>query len=246
MKHLYRRGGAAAALAGALLAAWGCTEEQTGLYIEGAIALEAPECLARAEGNTTLLLSGYLDVSLKRDYDAVLLVGSQMTPRGDKENLRTETMTVTLTGAEVRLLNGVGEQQMEFTVPASGTITPDGGEEAGFGVVSVTLIPPEHGVALFDTLDVGQTQTRVAQVRVFGETIGGLAVESAEMSYVIRVCKGCLVNFPPGALGLNGSCGVSMVTETIAGPCNFGQDAVVDCRLCAADNIFCANIAQDG
>jgi len=238
MKDLFRR-----SLGGPLFLVWiavnaGCTDEETGLFIQGNVARDAPECIAEAESGTTLLGVGYLDVGLKLDYEASLLVGNQLTPRGEKEALRTETMVTVIEGAEVRLYTDTGQLDTEFTVPASGVISPDSSEDPGFGIINATLIPQTAGLALADELTSrGEVRTRVAEVRVFGQTIGGVDVESASIRYVIRVCEGCLVGFPPGAL--NGTSCSRSADQTPEIPCYLGQDALVDCRLCAAYNPYC-------
>jgi hypothetical protein len=170
-----------------------CTDDETGLFIQSALALTAPQCVARNDPGSPSLLGGQLDVATRPSYEASLLVGNQFTPRGDKQNLRTETMVTTITGAEVRLFNDVGELTQEFTVPATGVIVPDEGDDPGFGVVDVTLIPATEGVALQRDLQGTAQATRVARVTVFGKTIGGLDVESSEFTFVIRVCEGCLL-----------------------------------------------------
>jgi hypothetical protein len=169
-----------------------CSDEETGLFIQGAMSLTAPQCSLRADPGSPLLLGGNLDVTQSPTYLASLLVGNQLTPRGDKQNLRTETMITTITGAEVRLLDDVGALVTEFTVPASGVILPDDGSDPGYGIVDVTLIPGSEGVALREQLVSGQQVTRVAEASVFGSTIGGLEVESARFVFVIRVCEDCL------------------------------------------------------
>lgn len=231
MKHvLSRAGGSATLLLAVLTASSGCTEEDTGLFIAGNVLLEAPDCVVTAEANATRLLSGTLDVALRLDYEATLLVGNQLTSRSEKENLRTETSITTITGAEVQLLTDTGEVVTEFTVPASGVIAPDSSEDPGFGIVLATLIPAATGAALADELEPGQSRTRVARAKVFGATLGGVDVESAEFTYVIGVCEGCLVSFPPEALDANGNCN-QPTDQEIEAPCRFGQDAPVDCRL---------------
>jgi hypothetical protein len=241
MKHLFRRaGGGAALVSGVLALGSGCTEEETGFFIQGNVKLEPPECVAQAESNTTLLLSGELDVALSSEYVATLLVGNQLTPRGDKENLRTETMVTTITGAEVQLFDDEGALNTEFTVPASGTISPDSSEDPGFGIVSVTLIPPAVAADLAAELNSRRfVRTRIAQVRVFGETLGGLEVESADMVYTIRVCEGCLISFPSESLDENGGCNRELDQNAGDLPCRPGQDEGVDCRLCRGVNAFC-------
>jgi hypothetical protein len=224
-----------------VLAAWGCTDEESGLFIQGNVAREPPACLARAEAATTLLGVGVLDVGLKLDYDASLLVGSQLTPRSDKTNLRSETMIAVVEGAEVHLYTDTGEIDTAFTVPASGVILPDPGDEAGYGIINATLIPQTAGSRLAGELAPGEIRTRVAEVSVFGKTVGGLDVESAAIRYVIKVCLGCLVDFPSAAVSPQGQCTL-MRDQTPELPCRPGQDAIVDCRSCAQSNSLCLNV----
>jgi hypothetical protein len=239
MKDLFRR--ALGCPLGWLLvwAGLGCSDEESGLFIQGNVALTAPACEARAEATTALLISGVLDVGLKLDYDATLLVGSQLTPRADKKNLRTETMIAVVEGAEVHLFTDTGAEDTAFTVPASGVIRPDPSNEAGYGIISATLIPQATGAGLAATMERGQVVTRVAEVKVFGKTVGGLDVESSSIRYVIKVCLGCLIDFPPAALQ-NGQC-VKQLDQNPELPCFFGQDDEVDCRSCAASNPYCAS-----
>ena len=238
MKELLRNALGCPMVLALVCAGASCTDEESGLFIQGNMALSPPNCEARAEGTSPLLISGVLDVGLKLDYEATLLVGSQFTPRTDKENLRTETMIAVINGAEVHLFKDTGEEQTAFTVPASGVIRPDPSDDPGFGVISATLIPQQTGAELAAELERGQVATRVAEVRVFGQTVGGLDIESAALRYVIRVCKGCLVDFPPAALSVGGQCN-KQTDQNPQLPCQFGQDAVVDCRTCAASNEVC-------
>lgn len=238
MKELLRRAlGCPMALA-LVLAGAGCTDDESGLFIQGNMVLTPPTCEVRAETSSPLLISGVLDVGLKLDYEATLLVGSQLTPRTDKQNLRTETMIAVVTGAEVHLFTDTGAEETAFTVPASGVIRPDSSDDPGFGVISATLIPQATGLELSGDMQRGDVRTRVAEVKVFGQTVGGLDVESAALRYVIRVCKGCLVDFPPAALNATGQC-TQQKDQNPQLPCLFGQDSVVDCRSCAATNQIC-------
>jgi hypothetical protein len=193
--------------------------------------------VVRAESSATLLGYGVLDVGLKLDYDASLLVGSQLTPRADKDNLRTETMIAVVEGAEVHLFDDEGRPVVEFTVPASGVILPDSSDSAGYGVINATLIPQTQGLVLRDQLAPGQSVTQVAEVSVFGKTVGGLELESAKLRYVVKVCKGCLIDFPPEALQA-GVCSRFDQPPTQI-PCRAGQDDAVDCRLCASNQEIC-------
>jgi hypothetical protein len=220
----------------------GCTDEQTGFFIMGNVNLVAPECSARAEGTAALIDSGVLDVALRREYQASLLVGSQLAPRGDKGNLRTETMITTVTGAEVHLYKDTGEQDQNspFTVPASGVIRPEGSADPGFGIVTATLIPAQTGNDLAEELtNPAEIRTRVASVSVFGKTLGGLEVETAPHSFVIRVCEGCLINFPADAVSTTDQSCFGSAEDADEPPCRLGQDEGVDCRICSGSNPYC-------
>jgi hypothetical protein len=237
----WRASGCAALLLGVMMGSAGCAEEETGFFIIGNVLMEAPECVASPDSSSTLLLSGLLDVALRPEYQATLIVGSQLTPRGDKENLRSETMIATITGAEVQVFRDTGELDTEFTVPASGVILPDGGAEAGLGIVSATLIPASSGVALAAEIQSSaEIRTRVTKTVVFGTTIGGLDVETSPWTYVIRVCEGCLVNFPAAAYqDPTVGCVPVDTGEAPVTPCHPGQDDSVDCRSCTGGNAFC-------
>jgi hypothetical protein len=244
MNHIFRSIGRAAILFGALgMGAGACTDSLTGFFIQGNVALVAPACSARADATVATVGTGRLDVALRLDYVATLLVGSQLAPRADKANLRSETMITNITGAEVQLYTDTGELDTEFTVPASGIIPPSGSADPGFGIIEATLIPAATGLALANELTSrSEVRTRVAQVKVFGETLGGEDVESAEFPYVIRVCEGCMIEFPPADLDGNRNCvGVDTNPEP---PCHVGQDDLIPCTACVAYNDFCANPAD--
>lgn len=208
MKHGWRAVGVSALMSLAGLMGYGCAEEETGLYILGVARPEPPDCSVRASADGQIYLAGALDVggialpggdvvSKPTSYEASLIVGSQLTPRGDKQNVRTETMVTTIEGTEVRLLRDDGSVFSEYTVPAGGVIAPDDGADPGLGIVFVELIPGQVGAALAEELSERQSRTVIARAKVFGTTLGGIEVESAEFVYVITVCKGCLDNVEP-------------------------------------------------
>lgn len=242
MAQVLRRSGAGAALllgAAAAAASAGCTDEETSLFVLGNVVLEEPECIATPSATSTMLISGFLDVALRPEYEASLLVGSQLAPRGDKTNLRTETMVAAITGAEVRLQDDDGDG-IEFTVPATGTILPDTSAEPGLGIVNVTLIPAAVGAEIAAELsNAGDVRTRIAEVRVFGQTIGGIEVETSPFTYIIRICEGCLVDFPAGSLDPDFGCIPASADGASTAPCRAGQDAAVSCTLCTGQNPFC-------
>jgi hypothetical protein len=196
MRELNKRGVLGGLLLLAGLGGHGCSDEETGLYIKGVMVVQAPQCIVRPDSSAPLELGGQLDVARRSTYTATLLVGNQLTPRGDKQNLRTETMVTTITGAVVRLFDDVGQPITEFTVPASGVIDPDDGSEASLNAVDVTLVPASVGLQFASDFPPNTGGKRVANVSVFGKTLGGLEVESSEFTYVIDVCNGCFACLP--------------------------------------------------
>lgn len=220
-----------------------CADNDTSLYVAAVLAPQAPACTFTADPSATQLLRGTLDVALNRSYSAVLLVANQLAPRGDKAQLRAETQGVELRGAEVRLTDAKGTVIEEFSTPTGGFVAPNTGETAGYGVTSVTLVPPDRGDRLLESVSRDGARSVIANVRVFGDTLGGIEVTSGEFSFVIRVCAGCLIDFPPDALeapavGQPEEC-IGPAEDVKAEQCVFGQDARVDCRQCASQLAVC-------
>lgn len=215
----------------AVLPALGCAENESSLYIAGVLAIEESGCVAEPEPGATLRAFGVMDVALRQDYTAVLLVGNQLSTQGDRNRSRTETARLVLTGAEVRIHDLADNPLDEYTVRANGFVNPaPSADSPGFGSVAVTIIQPESNI------DIGDF---IVKVRVFGETLGHQEIESSELQYPLTVCSGCLISFPPDALE-EISDGVfacvpgenDQIERTFCAP---GQDAPVDCRLCQAN-----------
>lgn len=217
-----------------------CTDTDTSMFIQGNIQLQAPTCIARADASAVLLGEGLLDVAFSLEYTAALLVGSQLAPRGDKAQLRPETMRVALKGAEVSLSDLQGREiEGDFSVVGNGFVNPSPSDAPGYGVVFVDLIPATVGDRLQRDLrgeGVGASRTVIADVSVFGDTLGGDEVQTASYLFPIKVCYGCSVVFPLEAItaGVDGfQCGSA--AESVAFEvCQLGQDSLIDCRACVA------------
>jgi hypothetical protein len=234
-----------AAGGGFWLCALGCTDSRTSILVEGVLALEAPECVASPDPSAIHIGRGVMDVAFRLDYFAWLLIGNQLTPRGDKEQLRPESADFTLRGAEVELLDSQLEaldvEQAAFSVPISGFIFPTSSETPGFGVALTTLIPQTVGEELRSELE-GTTDIRtiIASVSVFGETLGGIDIDSSRFMFPIDICHGCLVTFPLAALlPDNEGPACTVPGDEMDPPCRIGQDDAIDCRLCSASLEIC-------
>lgn len=210
-----------------VLSSVGCAENESTLFIVGVQVLESGDCSAKAEENAAVWLSGLLDTALRSSYQATLVVGNQLVARGSRDQVRTETARVSLRGAEVEVNTAEGENLAEFTVNGTGFINAGTGEDAAFGVMGVTLVPPGL-VSAPAELNVG--------VRVFGDTLGGQEVESNQLFFPIFVCDGCLISLPADAQDISdpGTCVAGESSSNLETPCRIGQDEPVDCRACLA------------
>lgn len=212
-----------------------CVENETSLFVGGVLKLKAPECEVRADQGTARLTSGILDVGFTTTYQAELLVGLQLATRGDKSKLRAESMNFQVRGAEVRLTNSVGDLVEEFSVPSGGWVAPTNSNTPGFGIAEVILVPNSVGERLQDDLSGSDRRTLVAEVRVFGDTLGGADLTSGSFNYVIEICNGCLSRYVedgiiPGAQ--RSVCNDALTEPLIDNGCFFGQDGTFDCRYC--------------
>jgi hypothetical protein len=211
----------------------GCADNESSLFVRAVIAVEPPECVAEADPSTMVLGGGSMDVALTSTYQAALLVGNQLVRRGSRDQLRTETSRIALRGAEIALETSGGSAVADaFTINGTGFVDPGSGDTPGYGVMIVTLIPPQASPTPGTVV--------VARVKVFGDTLGGTEITSNELAFPISICEGCLVSFPPESAVPNtepylcqsvadGSSSSSSESEL---PCLVGQDAPVDCKLC--------------
>lgn len=227
------------ALAGSVAA--GCADNNATLFVFGVLAPVVPGCDVTADPSQPVFGSGTLDVALRTNYEAWLLVGNQFTPRGAKQQLRAETTRITLTGAEITLKDAATDQIItckdqahcgEFSVYGSGFANSSKSEDPGYGIIAAQLIPNAVGESYRASLagKAGTTVSLVATVKVFGTTLGNQDVESGGFSYPIQLCMGCLVDFSSGKA--DGSCTPKAEGEIITPNCRMGQDDLVDCRSC--------------
>jgi hypothetical protein len=212
----------------AALISTGCVDNESSLFIQGALVAEPPDCTVTADPTAPLLGEGTLDVAFASEFRAWLLVGNQLTARGRKQQVRAETARIALRGAEVVLTDAAGGELGAFTVPGTGFVTVSRSEEPGYGAFLATLLPASELGGVTPPAVPGAYTTVVANVRVFGDTLGGEELESAELAFPIRVCYGCTVRYPADALDENGGCTVGSPEGDV---CFYGQEAI-DCRNC--------------
>jgi hypothetical protein len=228
-----------ALLASAGLSTVGCAENESSLFVIGVYALSRTQCIADPNSTAVLLPAGTLDRTLANGYNAALLVGSHLTPRGSRENLRTETSRLSIEGARITLYTTDNREIVLPDVAATGFVHPGSGTDPGLATVFAQLIRPA------DLASLGPAGQAVVRVRIFGTTLGGQEIESGDYDFPIQICDGCLISYPAAAedptVAGDYLCNfaVDAEVETTDTICSLGQDDVIPCTLCAGFNPVC-------
>jgi hypothetical protein len=226
-----------------------CATNDSMIFIVGVYARKQGACTPKAETGAPLWANGTLDRLFATDYTAALVIGNQITTRGSREQLRTETSRVALRGAEVKLETPKGVSLVDpFSSTATGFVDAASGTDPALSIMYASLIPPAVALKL-------PQGTLVAKVRVFGDTLGGQEVESSELWFPIDVCDGCLVAYPASARDLTAAgtdyqCKVASDTATATTatdtdlPCEVGIDVPTPCTTCSGTSDACLHPKQ--
>ena len=226
-----------------------CADNNSSLFVVGVIRLDPSTCVAKPDTTVVTLATGTLDVAFASSYTAFVLVGNQLTQRGSREQLRTETSRVSLRGAEVTLTTLDGKSLGNYSTVGTGFVDSASGDTPAYAAMSVNLIPP----ALGTNPAVRAAKVVLAKIRVFGDTLGGTAITSSELDFPINICDGCLVRYPASAydVGLPAgsaylcSRGTSMTANADTAPCMTGQDEAFSCTFCSASYELCRDPAKN-
>lgn len=224
-------------LAGGSVLGPGCAENNSSMFIKGAMVVPTDSCTVKADSSATTQFRGLLDTALASEHHGVLLVGNQLVRRGNAATIRTETSRITLFSADVVVLDSGGSTLSEFSVPVSGFVDPGSTSEPGFGAASVVMVDAAAATAALGG-GTGPVEV-VANVILHGRTLGGTDVDTGEWQYPIDICNGCSVFFPadaddPSRLGVD--CDVRGDAPL---NCHMGIDDPVDCRTCAGVAAIC-------
>ncbi len=228
MRHLGKKLLAASILASfGGLAAGGCADNESMLFIVGVIVPEPPpDCTVTPDEGATIRQGGLLDVAFTTTYTGSLLIGNQLTRRGSRDEIKTESSRITIRGAEVQIFTPQQTLISEYTVAATGFVNESVSSDAAYGSSAVTLIDPATGAGFANSLARGETSAVVVEVRVFGDSLGGSEITSAKLTYPITICNECTLICPPKDPSLDV-------------PCRVGNDDVLDCAACAAPGNRC-------
>jgi len=227
-----------------------CADNNSSMFVVGVLALDKSTCVAKADSTSAILAGGIMDVAFTQSYTGFVLVGNQLTERGSREQLRTETSRVALRGAEVTLTTLDGKVLGNYSTVGTGFVDASAGDVPAYAAMSVNIIPS----ALGGNEDLLKALTVVAKIRVFGDTLGNIAVTSSELDFPIRVCKGCLVNYPTSAADPSVPVGSPYLCTTAASstdttneavPCIVGQDDSFACTACSASLELCRDPSKN-
>lgn len=225
-----------------------CVENDQSLFVRSVLAPSTNRqngaCVYTDDPQQPQLFEGLLDVGVRDNYFAVVLVGNQLIQRGDPTNTRAEPNRVHLNGAVVRVTEPNGNQIAEFTSLATGFADISTNNNPDFGTMGIVAIDGPTAATLRGQLP-NRTTTKqvILQIKAFGKTLGGVDLESGEFQLPLKVCNGCLVSFAGAndpaqqptpnclaALGGGGGGGGGGTTSQL--PCFPGQEESVPCQLC--------------
>lgn len=231
-----------AVVATTLLIAPACAHNDESVVIQGVLlppeVTDTGSCIFDP-GSTTQLFSGNMDVAVAKSYQLVVKVENNIQARASGDKVRAESNSILLTGATVKLTRPTGETVDEFTNLASATIKPAQTISPTAGVMEVVAVSPKAAGILHDELKRRDSTTVViANIKVFGRTLGGIDVESNEYPFPITVCRGCKIDFgcaPTGATTCNGPPPQER-QAACKGTCFSGQDGIVPCQACTDPN----------
>ena len=224
-----------------------CATNDSMMFIVGVFARKAGACTVKADLEAPILAKGTMDRLFANEYVAALLVGNQVTQRGSRDRVRTETSHIALKGAEVHLESPQGaELAPAFSAIGTGFVQASEGTDAALTAMFATLIPSSVAPSL-------PPGTVVAKVRVFGTTLGGEDVESAELLFPIEICDGCLVGYSAQdrdltADGADYQCKQATdmaVASDVDQPCQLGIDIPASCTVCSGLYEACQSPANN-
>ena len=222
-----------------------CAGDDASIFVNHALApptsRQGGVCQYSSDPTQPFLSQGTLDVGVRDSYTVNLLVGNQLIQRGDPLSTRVEANRVHLDGAVVRVTDGNGVSIADFTSVTSGFVDAASGNTPAYGIAAVTALDATTVTKAVAQLKVavGAPKLVIANMKVFGKTLGGIDVQSAEWSFPIRVCDTCLIDFStgddPAIAGVDcrftgTATGSTLITQQA--PCAKGEDESTPCQLC--------------
>ena len=238
--------GTAAALA--FIVAPACVDNDQSIFIRDALYPATTRtnnaCIYSNDATQAALFLGVLDVAVRDNYSATLLVGNQMIARADSTEPRSESNKAHINGAVVRVTDANGNFISTFTSPSQGFVDQAEGDQATYGPIEVVALDAPTTFKLRAGMQVNDAKLVLANIKVFGESLGGVDLESGEYQLPIRVCNGCLLSFAgyddATVQGIDCNLAATASTTTTAStvlPCSPGQDEATFCNECLGHQV---------
>lgn len=177
--------------------------DASAFFVSAHVKPEVGEDACSLEVGNALVSRGVFNVESRDGYFVFPLYNNQLRDRGSDAPLRSDPNGVLITSAEVELRKADGSViafaglPNPFSVATSDFVpSTESFSEPAQAVGNILAIPPAYADSLagmFTDQDVV-----VAAISVFGETTGGVDVESDEWLWPIDLCKGtCLFTCVP-------------------------------------------------
>jgi len=214
-----------------------CAENNETIFVRQMQAVVPSDCTFKNDPTGLAITAGVLDVAVGSSYVGFPLVGNQLVSRGDPKTSKAESMRVQIQGAEVRIIDlESGGVDGPFSVIATGIADPTLSADPGYGASAIELIPGSIARKFVARAKVRPVSVTAA-FKVFGKTLGGTDVTTAEYQFPITICFGCLVDFSgnvsdPAVTSPARNCRASIKDGDVVKFCRAGQDLPYDCRLC--------------
>jgi len=184
-----------------LLAA--CAPEGTSAYVSKNLILDS-SCKVNID-DTEFLAVGLYDIAgsttmrnrgCGRSYYMHLVVNSSLKANANSATGRAEPNVLQITEAEVSLID-IEQQGLvpfknslpnPFRVKANITLQPTTSSDPTMGEVPIETIPVGYASGLSGFVN----QQIMAEVKIFGTTLGDVDVDFRPFSFPINICQGCL------------------------------------------------------
>jgi hypothetical protein len=200
---------------GSLLIA--CAPEGSTAYVSKNLILDS-SCHVNIDDDEFLAVGDYdiagstsaKSAACQQSYFMHLVVNSNLKANANPATGRAEPNVLVIKEAEVRLVDIQQQATISFNrkanvlpnpfrVKANNTLPPSTGTDPQQGEVPIEAIPVGYASQLTDYVN----KQIMAEVQIFGTTIGDIDVDFATFSFPVRICQGCLTrclsDFPAGS-----------------------------------------------
>lgn len=183
-----------------------CAPEGSSAYVSKNLLLDS-SCKVSVDADEFLAIGEY-DIAgstsakslfCQKSYFMHLVVNSNLKANANDATGRAEPNVLVITEAEIRLVDIAqqvtipfnkksNELPNPFRVKSNITLPPTTGRDPQMGEVPIEAIPVGYASQL-----VGYVNKQIlAEVQIFGTTLGDVDIDFATFSFPIHICQGCL------------------------------------------------------